>query len=1057
MNVKTYPIAVGEITDPNTDLTPFAVSEEGGSFEFRPYLSALEDLSADAPGAPYNFGPTPGQEETPVSGYPLALIWTELVRLRRNLFAEAEVRVGGVLVGYKPWAMVSDPVIIHTVGNSGGAGIPTIRGAGEQYPRCNPSDVEVVIPLIPNTTPATTCYVLLLFSGSEETSTLSFVTKCPNTTLQVSLLQFYFELSGTSNPSSASLTGTGLSRFSGPSMAFGTWNRNGQSGRSVTVSIGLKAPIADLSAWANYTVSFQVSLNGGGAVLFRRVDYSLSFNRPISTDVKDAGIITSHGTYPPFPSVRLAWKSFTVNAENLEVWRNGVADYQHTAIQVNATSAAAVVLNFTVLRGRTAPRGNFGRESICSLAEVWKRQDRIPLESNLSLMRGSVNVENLGLNQSYAAPWFFSAKSAQIRSPDLRGQERWWKDEVRSGASWPEYQSLNLTIPADAVPSVGTFNLPALRIPLSPTVTDEAYAAATTCEYFKIPIPPSREVERIVKWFATYDSGAPNQRTTNPLPTGVARVSFDAEARQYGTQTTDDPFPVTTYPSANDKDSSGVARLADGAALGTAETQYFHDARLTDSTGSTFWYRDLVTLMPDVRPLQNEKRFRHWFIAPDGDGLALFLLRDKRQVQVGWDQSVSPPTPIFEDREFFPTDTVTESQYKAAYGTANGQPIGNWTEFNHPVRIFSSSPSAPIALWTVGKKPGPRWEPGMSLTLHLPKAVKRSQVKEFGGVPLKFLDVTPPFTTQDLTTFHPARFSELYDFEVWRYPHKREVLTLRNGSAKLSYQSPLDLRVYAVNPITAIDGGISYARGREINNADYRIGTDGTLTVSRLTGSFPMVMACYQTRKAVGNYSVQVGNMDSTGTFTPYKDITISKENTASKGQRQDNIAVSPFIQTGENGDRIAIEARWIIHEIWAPAFKRIFADVEASASAELRTVGTVENALLVSVTVPEDATLKFNATYKKQDGSTLSKTHTIAVYPNAPKLIQPDFDDATMVGFEIVSCVQNFQVRVTGREIMPHVSAPSPEILGTPMRAHYNETLRLLKAYNQAALDGTL
>lgn len=675
-------------------------------------------------------------------------------------------------------------------------------------------------------------------------------------------------------------------------------------------------------------------------------------------------------------------------------------------------------------RARTFPPYRIGMDAIQGAAE---RVRRTRYQRAIQFTPGTYNnltrpntTDATTSSALTTVPLCFNANTQQVRAPMLQGLEGFYADANRP-YPWAETETMELTIPA-AITGTLSFTLPAIRLPANSYTSPEIGAETVSCQYYKIPLPVTRETEKVKEWLDRF--GVPlaaANHTSQNMPT--------------------DPLSPLTPELTN----NGL--------------YYFHDARLTSEDGQTFWYQDVVTTIPtDIE--QKAWRIRYWFIGLDGNTPTLYLLLQRRTVKTS---PLPAPNGTTAQVLYFPQAPVTPAMYKAAWHSS-----GNWADFNAPFRIFTISDS-PIPLWTVGKTSGGQWTPGAKLKLHLPKAVSRGDVVEFQGRPMPCVDYHGDETDFSAYIggtgqFDIERRTQLFDLSITRQPHKTQFICVRNGGGQLAHWPVTDLRFFTTTQSDAPGAEtfypetlpadfrkMEYEQGDEICPADYTVSDTGAVTFKRAS-EFDVILAVYQTRavSASPEIAIALGNhAQGSGTMTEYKRVTIPA------GSHE---LLNPFMGTNTDGDQV-IENRWIFHRYWPLCYQRIEGAVTAALTTAALTTG-ISDGILATATVEQDCTLRCQITAKDTSGNEIEFTTDIKATKGA-NILPPKFTvtepgigaDVTvwMTAIEIISVRQRFDVKLTGREIFSDPSIPSTNfapIVGTPTRIHFNETKRLLEAY---------
>jgi hypothetical protein len=995
-----------------------------------PYLQArLGNHAAGVPGAPFNFAIDTGDN-------PAATLWTELNRLRAALFAEA---TEANKLGWKEWALVSDPCLFS----------PSDPITNTDYPARALNAFEIQ----------------RNFEGQNPTGShlkqfreVAYIVResIPTT------VRAYLKLTAEETTNNAALTfnrytitgetGHGLLRArTAPrrpagllwsatnddcDIAFHFFRQTADGTTPVFTLTGVHSALFTISRVVRFVIVQPQRIWHGFDVYVRANNEVTNLAFPIDLDIDCAS------------SLSFTTKSRALNLHFGE--EQSSANGLQVAVISSETSAWRVTgpmntdgLGYTKTAGTNTYPGNQHRGSIW--AELWSGDSGgvwrartapigIPQTESIigrhQLWRERYNAQRTNHvtgtgSSAYTDAIQWPSKRAQVRAPSLYAQEKWWTDSARD-SNWPGWKRFEVTIPA-ALETASAFALPALRLSEGGQIV-ERFDANTTCEYYKIPLAASPELERIVRWF----DGADGQ-------SGSPLAAKDYTSRPMAA----DLFPLTSIIDPDEDERSNVAALGhDAAAHGTYASAHYHDARLTTADGSRFWWMDIVGAHPsDI--LGTVTRWRHWFVGPDGDGVALYLLVDKRSVAIGID---SFGNPITVQSSYFPEQNISRAQYRAQYGQLADEPVRNWTEFNAPFKILASDPATPVHLWTVGRKSA-QWTPGQTLVLHLPQRVSRNELIDFQARPLIAVEGGRQ------SGFHPTRWSQLHDLCVVRQPHKRQVLALRNNSARLAYWPALDLRLYTVARTERFAGDSvpeqEHLRAREINPADYRVSSNGTITfrdTAPLAGEeWPVIVAAYQKRNVPPTaLEVELGNADANGVFTEYKTATIGPD--GNWGGLIGQFAGRVF-ETAEESQTLT-DAKWIFHEIWALAFRKKRAAVGNTVRTEANAFGGVTG-ILAFITPTEDALLRYSATWESESGATVTTEHIQRIYP-VESLIAPwlmyNGTRYWMTGFTVVTCEQEFDVRVSGRELCSN-PVPQAKIIGTPLRFHFNETKRLLEA----------
>jgi hypothetical protein len=1038
--------------DPNhsaASLTDIYQDSNGVSQEGRLNIQLASRANPDLPGSPYFFTYNHGQ--TPAGNY-----LTELNRMRAALFAKAEIRDSfNRLVGYQPWALVSDPYLwspntfdplfITGGGTSSADFNQTNRDfAVTQWNGTTAAPWSLIFKdatyiCQPNTTLRTVMRIYRLASVrsghvvppaplririTEHDGSLAgigvhtiqgFTDRIlPGGGIAPMVAQLTFQIpeSTTTNTISPSLSGrTDLLRV-------GLYSRT--NARTVIVPICLQGPIAGRSRTItnDEELSFVVTLNVPGESV---TDYEFFFRiNTVHTATAGPAAVISPETSE---WVRMQAKEFLIT-EN-----GALSNDLSTQSHLRRLSYAIVDSGDRagIWKARTLPIGILGYESIAGNSELWRWQTAQNFRSYNT--KNSISLAADATPFSTAIPKLYQSVRQQCRAPSIKWCNQWWEDTARVAADWPDYQTIEVTIP-DTLESAATFTLPGIR--LNSNGGESVMAGSTNCQYYKIPLDVPPELETIVRWFDN-----PNGQS------GTPRATKDYSTVAMPT----DPFPDRTYQTV-DHDPSGTERQAYEAAGTTAGPHYVHDARITNITGTVFWYQDLVAEEPlEIRFAERIKRYRHWFISIEGGKLVLYLLIDNKEVQIGVDGGGAP---VYVSRGYFPVEKITKAKYRAAFGWLSGMPINNWAEFNPPFRFFHTTPTSPIAEWTVGRTSGGAWTAGATLKVHIPKRVPRQDLTVFCPRSEKGLEAG---TVRAGSV--SIRNTQLHELSAVVQPHKRQVLTLQNNSATLAYYPAVDLRLYLATRaemLPGIDHGqTEYTKGRVINPSNYEVSDAGVITFNRTedlgTETWPIIIAEYQHRRpTVTPIVFRIGNETSSGVFTPYKTVTIAGGiNDAYQGQ----FAGPMFLDQTEPNVTYE-EAKWIFKSTWGLAYQRVLSEVSHGVATTAQVFESTINGILARVTVPEDATIVFTGTWIAADATTQTSNHTLNVYKGTT-LIQPWITYAGtrryLSAIAVTSCVQNWKLKLSGRELFSDPT-PQAEITGTPFRMHYNETLRLLLAW---------
>lgn len=341
------------------------------------------------------------------------------------------------------------------------------------------------------------------------------------------------------------------------------------------------------------------------------------------------------------------------------------------------------------------------------------------------------------------------APIARVRPPHGATIQNLWTDATRAAAHWPDWQTVEITVP-DGVSgdpeNPPSWNLPAVDVGFP---IEDPYENTFRARYFRIPIAIDPESEVFSAW-------------NNAQGDATLAKTF------------------------------GETMLAD-----------FHDARLTDESGNTFWYRDVIALLNnDVGdPVPKLRRFSYWRVAREESGFALYLYtaptsRTPTSVEV----IMGVPTPVYEEVPFTPpAGAVSAEDYRAQ--TFHG----TWPDYNAPWRFFNLRVSGPIAEWTIGKNAAVGFTPGQRLKLHLPRRIARQSAFQFAMQKQDGWNATIDFQATRLPALAPrsgnsftGRFTEIYDVETWRSPRKLLWSVFRNGRARIGYRHVRDLRLFLV-------------------------------------------------------------------------------------------------------------------------------------------------------------------------------------------------------------------------------------------------------------------
>lgn len=667
-----------------------------------------------------------------------------------------------------------------------------------------------------------------------------------------------------------------------------------------------------------------------------------------------------------------------------------------------------------------------------------------------------------------------AAKSI-VRAADANLERKAYQDDNRTpidlavgttpAKTWADFDVCEVTIPQQ-LQGPATFDLP--DVPAD----QPTGATTTTCKYYKVRLPVGREHVRTTTW----DSN----KTVD-------------QAKSYSSE---------NY------------------------TDLFHDARVTSQDGGTFWYRDLFTRELDFA--RTQLHFSHWLIKEENDNLYLYLLLDEKTVTVKTDEHGGRANV---QKQFWPIQTISSAMFKAAWGEARGaadtgvieRTFGNnETEFQSPFRFFSTSPTAPIATWTVGLKTGGAWQPGTRLRVHLPRNVSKDDVVVFeehwledltglsgdvvisgpslaaprgiginyyknSGAEIGTVDLKGPSYSY-LSGFTQAdKWTEIYDFDARLSLNRRELLVLKNGTAKLSYYPVAGLKLHRVVQIHS-DSFLneypdtkpsdwrddSFAVWQEIYPDDYSVATDGTVTFRASIGNFgsgetlrdasdeiQFVIATYSTAQGLPGSNAQIAigvpnaSPDATDIFNEWGRL---------KFQSTMDIR-APFLNGTVDGN--TMDQRWIRDKDWPIAYRRILASVDVTIETEGHhyNVRTGLDGILAYAVAPEDCTVRYQTTFTgfKADNTTFTRTFTTEQpvlkgrHLLPPRLIATLAEDDTLSAEELatmrmtsctfVSARQLWSCRVKIRECNIGATV-GPTIVGLPLLVHLNETRRLLQAW---------
>ena len=1052
---------------------------------------------------------------------------TELNRMRSALFTKARASTGGGADAFSDWALVSDqmPITVNPFPNQHltVAGTGKLRTYSDVDYVCKSSGTaqvrtQMLVECVESSNPGTPQPVAFkVFSigchaGQKITDTA---------TKSVFTFRQLFNINvGPVVDLTYTLTGR-TDLFQIQSVTRGNVINAGLSFRFRDDTITVTSLVANITALEQITLGISIGGPLGGFSQVTTQSRSLSFY--VGNDVSEAQAGSQDGgaLVRATDPTGAQFVRMHCDTEKLKLFNTDSSDIVTLALAGGYLRRGIVS---TVIAGdtgglwlaRSAPVANYDYESIAGRSEIWK------WARHNSFYYGEYLWSN-------AIRYPTECKTRQIRAPHAIEHSRY----IASGRTptWPQFQDIVVTVPATPEPAA-TFNLPALRI------NDTDYNGTTiNCQYYKVPLPMlTREMESRVVWF--HDNGVP-RITDGGTPVQSAPLHLTTEAPV-------DPFtpPNPGYPSKQDVPGyfGSYNGRYDYAANGTSAQDYFPQARLTNASGSVFWWKDLIESDPRNIEFQPQgMRWRHWFIGPDGAGYALFLLLDSRDVVVS---HLPDGTPVYSPIDYWPTNTISHGDYKAAYGRignsadGNNSFLGNWAEFNPPIHYFNTGfPATPVPAWTIGRTSGPKFVAGQTLKLTLPLKLARSQLTDYHPWEFTFQDITHVHDFGPLAGYSKAdRRSILYDFSIWKSAHKVQVLALDGGVGKLNYWPAIDLRLYTVHQSDVSQFGLvvnpenypsdfrlrDFTRADEIPFDDFTVADDGTVKLlnrDHAPGEFGCLLAYYQTRKHNDiSITVRVGNVkesNQTGDFQEFDRYTFT-------GQRKTN----PYVSVVDSV--VTRQKPWIISKLWPICFKNVEGDVACSIATTARTfmVGAESiDGLVATATVQEDSTLRYRATWRgkqrreyliektlrgwgyytvsgsaatgpglygetngwtfrwfKLDGTELTPvivgntlTLTIGgleigsqiiieqldetlsqempclrgatVIPPQLSVIDYEAIERRMISIEQISCVQNFKVKITGRELYTN-PAIGPNISGTAFKYHYNETKRMLDAW---------
>lgn len=658
---------------------------------------------------------------------------------------------------------------------------------------------------------------------------------------------------------------------------------------------------------------------------------------------------------------------------------------------------------------RSVPRAFHNYKSVGGLSEQWLWSRRF----NGYAPETITNATQFPV----VAPW------RSIRAPRIVENAAYF--DGRTDA-WPEFETLTLTIP-NAPEGPADFALPSLRL------GNFDYGPVTTnCYYYRIPLGIStREMDQRIAWFRDA-FGSPS----NVDGTGGGIPVDPGQKLAHETETPSEPFPTRTYYKSDVPGYERGRSVRDDYA-GQGITQgdaLFLGARLTNEDGKRFWYQDLFAEVPyDLERKQH--RFRHWFIRDDGSGgHELILLLDRREIVIDALGNKAWTT-------YWPEVQVNHSDYKRAWGGILGQNgdtlwMGNLVEFHPPFRFFNTLiENSPIQSWTIGRKSGAAWTPGSTLKLHVPKKFSRTEIVDYTPWPREFVEIST--TNPDvgfLAGYSGAHLSVLHDFTIWRSSHRKQVLT--NSKRQLAYWPVLDLRFHECQNDTLLPGSTSrFYPVREISPDNFSISDSGLVDLSKITlpeGGF--VMATYNTRAGMSDeVTVEVGNVKQGGDWQGFEYYTFS-------GHRK----TLPYVEVSES--TATVQKPFGVWSVWPCCYRRHPLDVSPTVT------NTADGShIKVVVSVQSDALLTYTATYETSAGVAYGAPVTFELHcprgeTEVPSILSPSLSEYRLKTFTLVSCKQDFAVRITGRELDSNPSV-GWQISGTPFLFHYRETKRLLDA----------